>query len=135
MIIINWNVVSANFHPNEPLLSHMRSRITELEPYLEDFPNDSVFLHIELARDLKTDVYTAELDLRLQKKVLSSRQSAKDVKQAFDSAIKDLFGQLVRTARKGGQNARFANEPMPAGTGPQNRADMAREQGQEVHAS
>src|SRR6266850_4677870 len=113
MIMMNWNVVSENFHAKEPLLKHLRAKITEIEPYLEDFPPDSVFLHIELARDLRTDVYTAELDLRLPKKVLSSRHASKDVKQAFDSALKELVSEVAKFAvRRGGQKAQFAAEPM-----------------------
>ena len=57
MIIIAWNVVTKNFHATESLLDHLREKITELEPYLNDFPPDSVHLRIELARDLKTELY------------------------------------------------------------------------------
>jgi len=94
MIIIAWNVVTKNFHATESLLDHLREKITGLEPYLNDFPPDSVHLRIELARDLKTELYNAALALRLPTAILRSQQSGREVRQAFDDAIHALANDI-----------------------------------------
>lgn len=144
MIIITWNVVTKNFHANESLLTHLREQVIQLEEYLQGFPPDSVHLLIEVDRDLKKDTYTAVLSLRLPKNILRSRQAAKEVKQALDGAVKDLANQLAlhkpNTLEKS-PRARFSEQAMAIGTGPQNYEDIARDQKkqqqqqpQEVHA-
>lgn len=130
MIIIPWNVVTTNFHATESLLMHMRNQITQLEQYLEDFPPDSLHLHVELTRDLNTGTYTDALSLRLPGNILSSAQAAKDVRQAFDGALKALAHEVAshRPVASGNQpTARFSDQPMAAGTGPQNQADIVRD--------
>ncbi|HZR17418.1 MAG TPA: HPF/RaiA family ribosome-associated protein [Verrucomicrobiae bacterium] len=134
MITIAWNVVNLNFHANESLLTHLRQKITELEPYLGGFAQDTAHLLIELRRDLKTDTYTAALSLRLADNILRSEQSAKYVKQAFDEALKGLVSQLKsQKSAAGQQQARFSDQPMAEGTGPQNYEELTR-QHQNVHA-
>jgi ribosome-associated translation inhibitor RaiA len=130
MIIIPWNVVTTNFHATESLLMHMRSQITQLEQYVEDFPPDSIHLLVELIRDLNTDTYTAALSLRLPDNILSSAQAAKDVRQAYDGALKALTNEVAghRPVAPGKQPAvRFSEQPMAVGTGPQNQADIVRD--------
>ena len=142
MIIITWNVVTKNFHANESLLKHMREQINQLEEYLQGLPPDSAHLLIELDRNLRIDTYTAVLSLRLQEDILRSQQSAKEVKQAFDGAVKDLASQLAahkRTALEKSPKTRFSDQPMAVGTGPQNYEEVVRDQNrqrkrQEVHA-
>jgi ribosomal subunit interface protein len=133
MIIITWNVVTVNFAANPSLLSYMREQMTELEQYLQGLPPDSAHLLVELTRNLKTDDYTAMLSLRLQTDVLHSEQSAKDVKQAFDGALKKLANQLAAqkpAEREAETTARFSDQPMAAATGPQSYKEMMREQNQ-----
>jgi ribosomal subunit interface protein len=133
MIIITWNVVNVNFHANESLLTHLREKITELEEYLGSFPPDMAHLLIELHRDLKTDAYSAVLSLRLSENILRAQQSAKDMKQAFDEALKALKSQLKSqkfAATK--QRARFSDQPMIEHTGPQSYEELARQQ-QKAH--
>ncbi|MDB6110751.1 MAG: putative sigma 54 modulation protein/ribosomal protein [Pedosphaera sp.] len=132
MTLITWNVVNKNFHATPSLLQHIRERILELEDYLDVVPSDSAHLLIELARNLETDVYSAALSLRLPGRILRSQQSDnKDVKQAFDEAVKALVGELKSQkagAGGAGQKARVADQPMPAGTGPQSQEELEREQ-------
>jgi len=134
MITIAWNVVNLNFHANESLLAHLRHKITKLEQYLGSFAQDTVHLLIELRRDLKTDTYTAALSLRLADNILRSQQSAKDVKQAFDEALKGLASEIKsRKFAASQQQARFSDQPMAEGTGPQNYEELTRQQ-HNVHA-
>jgi ribosome-associated translation inhibitor RaiA len=135
MTLITWNVVNINFHAAPSLLQHIRGKITALEIYFDDYPPDSVHLLVELARDLTTDVYTATLSLRTPKEVLRSQQSAKDPKQAFDEALKSLAGQLkskMPVASEEERKARFADQPLAEGTGPQTHEDLVREQQQQA---
>jgi ribosome-associated translation inhibitor RaiA len=130
MIIIPWNVVTTNFHATESLLMHMRSQITQLEQYVEDFPPDSLHLLVELTRDFSTETYTVALSLRLPGNILSSAQAAKDVRQAFDGTLKALAHEVAshRPGAPGRQPAvRFSDQPMSAGTGPQNQGDIVRD--------
>lgn len=141
MIIITWNVVTTNFHANPSLLTYLREQITQLEQNIWDLPPDSAHLLVELTRDLHTDTYTAALSLRLPNTILSSAQAAKDVKQAFDGAVKALASELASqkdAAREKAPTARFSDQPMASGTGPQTHEDIVREQNQrrrqqEVH--
>ena len=134
MVIITWNVVFKNFHGSEPLINHLREQVTQLEEYLSSCPADSVHLLVELARDLKSDTYTASLSLRLSDKFLRAQHADKAVKQAFDQAVTELGNQLKSqaggTCKQG--NARFADKPMAEGTGPQSYNDLVRRR-QEVH--
>jgi len=112
----------------------LHEKITELEQYLGSYPADSVHLLIELRRDLKTDMYTAALALRLPEKVLYNEQTEKDVGQAFDRAVTALTGKLK--AEKPGpskQEAHFSERPMAEGTGPQNAEELER-QTHKIHA-
>ena len=139
MIIITWNVVTKNLHANDSLLKHMREQINQLEEYLPGLPPDSAHLLVELERDFDSDTYTAALSLRLAGNILRSQQPAKEVKRAFDAAVKDLASQLrsqKTAAPEAGPKARFSDLPMAQGTGPQSYEDVVREQQQrqKVHA-
>jgi RNA polymerase sigma factor (sigma-70 family) len=138
----SWNVETKNLHANESLLTKVREQLGTLQPFVKDYPPNSVHLLIELERDLKQDRYIATLTLRLPRNILRSRQTADDAMKAFDGALQALRHQLesqkqdargqrlpkhARTEKEQWQSTEFAEKPQAAGAGPQNYQEVVRE--------
>lgn len=141
---LKWNLVTKHLHGHELLRKKLHQKITTLEKHLKHFPPDAVHLHIALERNPKKEHYTAALTLRVPSNILRSEKSSPDVIKAYDDAVKALLRELEslkaelrretfwkRRERREQLHelkaARFAPEPQPEGTGPQNLGDVIRE--------
>jgi ribosomal subunit interface protein len=142
-----WNIVTKNVSPEEariPLEKKLRQKISKFERHLQHFPSDAVHLQIVLERNAKKPIYTATLNLRVPSHILHTRQSAHDLVEAFDEAVKAMLRELesLKSNERGekfwkrkerrkklheSKATGFAIEPQSEGTGPQNYQDMVRD--------
>src|SRR6266850_3739897 len=141
---LTWNLVTKNLEGHFLLRKKLHEKISKLEKYLKHFPPGSVHLQVALERNVKKDLHTASLNLRVPSNILHAEKTDSDVIKALDDAVKALLRELEayksslrgealwkRNARREElhqrKTASFASEPKPHGIGPQNQQEMVRE--------
>ncbi|MBK9139462.1 MAG: HPF/RaiA family ribosome-associated protein [Verrucomicrobia bacterium] len=146
-----WNLVTRGFHAHEQIQQRLRRTITKLERHLAHFPADAVHLQVTLERHPKKTWFTAALVLRVPSNILRGEGTGTDPVPALAGAVKHLLRQLTelkselrrevfwkRKTRRAelhdGKPRRFAAEPQPAGSGPQELRDVVRALLAEHHA-
>jgi ribosomal subunit interface protein len=147
-----WNIVTKNIIEDDLLRKKIREKIGKLERHLVHFPPDAVHLHVALERHSKKELYFARLNLRVPSHILHTEQSAPDLVQAFDDAVKALLRELetLKSRLRGEpfwkhkdrrQQLRelkatgFAAEPEASGAGPQNFEHVVRDLFQQRYES
>ena len=135
-----WNLVAKNIHPHEQLRKKLRQKISKLEKHLQHFPAGTVHLHVALEKHPRKPLFRVGLTLRVPANILCSERHAADPIPALDRAVKALLRELAglkselrreavwkrrqrRAALHQAKAARFAEQPLPAGVGPQTLAD------------
>lgn len=138
---LSWNIVTKNIHPHLQLQEKLRRKISKIERHLQHFPPDAVHLQIALERHPRKPLFAAALTLKLPSNILRAEHSAADPIPAFDKSVKALLRELAtlkselrresrwqRKPRRAGRDEppflRFADQPLPTGTGPQTLADL-----------
>ena len=132
-----WNLVAKNIHPHEQLRKKLRQKISKLEKHLQHFPAGTVHLHVALEKHPRKPLFRVGLTLRVPANILCSERHAADPIPALDRAVKALLRELAglkselrreavwkrrerSAALHEAKAARFAEQPLPPGVGPQN---------------
>lgn len=140
---IAWNLVTRNLHGHPLLRKRIRQKIAKFERHLVHYPLESLHLQITLERHPTKLLHTASLTLSVPSQVLHSQKTERDLIKAFDESAKALLRELIafkrharredawkRRERRAALHARkvvpFADEPQPAGNGPQSLRDVVR---------
>ena len=91
---LKWSLVTKSIRPHGQLQTKLQQKIRKLETHLEHFPQDAVYLQVNLERHPKKVWFEASLTLYLPSNVLRSEKSGPDPVPAFDSAVKALLREV-----------------------------------------
>jgi ribosomal subunit interface protein len=94
IMTLKWSLFTRNMSPHLQLRHKLQQKIRKLEKVLTHFPQDAVYLQVNLNKNAKRDWFTAGLTLYLPSNALRSEKSAEDPVPAVDQAIKTLLREL-----------------------------------------
>lgn len=92
---LKWNLSVKGMRPHGQLRQKLHQKILKLEKHLAHFPQDAVFLQVNLHRHPKKITFGAGLTLRLPSNILRALKFGEDPIPAFDQAVKALLRELA----------------------------------------
>jgi ribosome-associated translation inhibitor RaiA len=92
---LKWNLITKGMRAHDQLQNKLSQKIKKIETHLEHFPQDAVYLQVNLEGSSKRDWFLAVLTLRLPSNILRAEKSNSDPIPAFDQAVKALLREIA----------------------------------------
>src|ERR1051325_9073907 len=94
-MVLAWNFVTKGIRPHAQLQKKFQQKVNKLATHLEHFPQDAVYLHVNLESHPRKPLFVAALTLRLPSNVLRAEKTAADPVPAFDQATRALLREIA----------------------------------------
>ena len=95
--MIKVNITARHFKAHETLLEYVKAEIETLEKYNEEILHADVILSFEKAVN---SVKNCEIILKLNDRMLTSKESTDDFTKSIDKAINKLESQIMKIKNK-----------------------------------